>query len=114
MAYPPVEITNNVAYACSGDVKYAGCKTDVYTGLQPGKKWIGPGRGLCLLTVVNALVATPGTPTKATPYVSSGTSYSKFAIILDGANYVVTRIVTAVEDPDTGEIDTSGPAVREE
>jgi hypothetical protein len=114
MAYPNVEITNNTNFVCSGDVKYAGCKTDVYKNLQPGATWQGPGRGLCLLTKVNALVATPGTPTPATPYTSSGTSYSQFAIIRQGANYVVTRIVTAVDDPDTGEIDTSGPAVRDE
>ena len=44
---------------------------------------------------VSATVHTPGHDTKATPYESSGTSYSQFAVLqTEPGKFTMTRIVT--------------------
>ena len=97
-AYPPVQIRNSTRYNAWGRVSYAACRGDDYH-VTTDTTWTGPGRGLCLLTEITATVRTPNGDIVATPYQSSGTSYSQFAIIQIGSNsFQVTRIVTGAED----------------
>jgi hypothetical protein len=100
MAYPVVKIFDSTIYNASGKVYYmsAFCSDDNYT-VTPNTKWQADSRGVCLLTKITATVKTPSGDIVATPYESSGTSYSNFAIIQTGENkFAVTRIVTATED----------------
>lgn len=99
MSYPLVEITNSTNYIVSGKVDYmsAFCSDDSYT-VTPGTTWKASSRGVCLLTKVTATVKTPNGEIVATPYESSGTSYSRFAIIQTGpSSFEVTRIVNLVD-----------------
>lgn len=100
MAYPPVEIFNSTNYIASGRVNYmsAFCSDDDYT-VTPTTAWKASGRGVCLLTKISAVLQTPDGKIEATPYTSSGTSYSKFAVIQIGpSSFEVTRRVTATEN----------------
>lgn len=99
MSYPLVEITNSTNYIVSGKVDYMGafCSDDSYT-VTPNTTWTTSSRGVCLLTKVSATVKTPNGEIVAKPYESSGTSYSRFAIIQTGStSFEVTRIVNLVE-----------------
>ncbi|TWD93364.1 hypothetical protein FB550_1151 [Neobacillus bataviensis] len=94
-AYPDVSITNSTQFIASGRVEYlsAFCRDDNYT-VTPNTTWTN-SRGVCLITRITATVRTPDGDFAATPYTSSGTSYSQFAIIQTGRNrFEVTRIVT--------------------
>jgi hypothetical protein len=95
MAYPLVQIVNSTNYAARGKVEYLSffCSDDNYY-VGPWSSWSASSRGLCLLTKISAvLVGTPSGDIQATPYTSSGTSYSQFAVIQWGANsFRVTRI----------------------
>jgi len=98
MAYPPVNIVNSTSYSVSGAVDYASvfCSNDNY-GMGPNQPWTASGRGVCLVTKITANVSTPGGTVEATPYTSSGTSYSKFAVLQTGDNplaFEVTRRVS--------------------
>jgi hypothetical protein len=74
------------------------CSNDDYT-VTPNTCWMADSRGVCLVTEISAVVKTPNGNIQATPYTSSGTSYSQFAIIQTGPNsFEVTRRVTGVED----------------
>jgi len=103
MAYPPVNIVNSTGYSVSGTVTYASafCSNDNY-GMGPNKSWTASGRGVCLVTEISANVSTPGGTVEATPYTSSGTSYSQFAVLQTSDNplaFEVTRRVSlAPED----------------
>jgi hypothetical protein len=90
-AYPNVELGNSTLYTVDFTVKYAACSTDTQT-VASMKTGAPLSRGLCLLTAVYATVHTPGGNTPATPYTSSGTSYSQFCCIFYKGNYVVTRV----------------------
>ncbi|MFR5415364.1 MAG: hypothetical protein ACLTJE_28985, partial [Enterocloster bolteae] len=82
MAYPKVHIVNSTNFSVKGKVKYASafCSDDNYE-IAPWGSWTAGSRGVCLLTEVSATVHTPGQDAKATPYESSGTSYSQFAVL---------------------------------
>ncbi|HEX2957137.1 MAG TPA: hypothetical protein VHO70_09900 [Chitinispirillaceae bacterium] len=98
--YPLVEIINSTSYQASGTVGYMSgfCSKDEYT-VTPNTTWKASSRGACLLTKISAVLNTPSGFIQATPYTSSGTSYSHFAIIQTGANsFEVTRRVTATKD----------------
>ncbi|MFL6198679.1 MAG: hypothetical protein ACJ76J_05865 [Thermoanaerobaculia bacterium] len=98
--YPPVQITNSTPYNAWGRVHFrsAFCRDDDYH-VTTGTTWTGPGRGVCLVTRITATVKTPKGDIVATPYESSGTSFSRFAIIQTGPDsFQVTRIVNALED----------------
>ena len=100
MAYPLVEIKNSTNYIASGTVYYASifCSNDNYS-VTPLTTWKASSRGVCLLTKITATLKTPSGDIVATPYESSGTSYSQFAIIQTGPNsFAVTRIVNMLED----------------
>jgi hypothetical protein len=100
MAYPPVEIHDSTPFNAYGKVEYASifCSDDNYN-VTTNTTWKSSGRGVCLLTKISATVITPQGNIEATPYTSSGTSYSRFAIIQTGANsFQVTRVVTELED----------------
>jgi hypothetical protein len=95
-AYPPVSIVNSTQYSASGTVFYASafCSNDNYTVSPNGAKWTASSRGVCLVTQISATVRTPSGDIPATPYESSGTSFSQFAIIQTGPNqFAVTRII---------------------
>jgi hypothetical protein len=100
MSYPLVKITNSTNYIASGKVSYRSifCSDDNYS-VTPNTTWQASSRGVCLLTKITATVKTPSGDIVATPYESSGTSYSNFAIIQTGPNtFAVTRIVNLLEE----------------
>ncbi|WP_219834643.1 hypothetical protein [Paenibacillus sp. R14(2021)] len=96
-AYDPVQIFNSTSFNASGKVEYASifCSDDSYS-VQRDETWTASSRGVCLLTRITATVKTPSGNIEAIPYTSSGTSFSKFAIIQIGVNqFQVTRVVSA-------------------
>lgn len=96
-AYPPVSITNSTPFSAFGEVNYASflCSDDRYNVAGNGSTWTASSRGVCLLTRITAIVRTPSGDIAATPYTSSGTSYSEFVIIQTGPNqFAVTRRVS--------------------
>lgn len=101
MSYPLVNIINSTNYIATGTVSYASafCSNDDYT-VTPGTSWTASSRGVCLLTEISAVLQTPNGNIQATPYTSSGTSYSQFAIIQTSpTSFEVTRRVSgATED----------------
>lgn len=100
MSYPYVTIADSTNYIASGTVSYASafCSNDDYT-VTPNTTWSASSRGVCLVTEISATVKTPNGDIVATPYTSSGTSYSQFAIIQTGSNsFEVTRRVSLSED----------------
>ncbi|BBI36686.1 hypothetical protein [Cohnella abietis] len=95
--YDPVQIFNSTSFNAFGKVEYASifCSDDNYS-VQRDETWTASSRGVCLLTRITATVKTPSGNIEATPYTSSGTSFSKFAIIQVGVNqFQVTRVVSA-------------------
>lgn len=100
MAYPVVKITNSTKYVVEGDAVYCSvfCSDDHYI-VEGGMAWEAKDRGVCLLKKITATVKTPLGNIEATPYTSSGTSYSQFAVIDLGSNkFSVTRVVNGTED----------------
>lgn len=100
MSYPLVNITNSTQFIASGTVSYMSifCSNDDYT-VTPNTQWQANSRGVCLVTEISATVKTPNGDFVATPYTSSGTSYSQFAILQTGINsFEVTRRVSLSED----------------
>lgn len=98
MSYPVVKIHNSTSFIAKGKVSYMSlfCSDDNYS-VTPDTTWTAKSRGVCLLTKITATVKTPEGDFVASPYTSSGTSYSNFAVISTGKNkFAVTRIVTAV------------------
>ncbi len=96
-AYDPVRITNSTPYNAFGKVEYASifCSDDNYS-VQRDETWVASSRGVCLVTKITATVKTPSGNVEAEPYTSSGTSFSRFAIIQVGVNkFQVTRVVSA-------------------
>lgn len=100
MSYPCVDIINSTNYIASGTVSYASmfCSNDGYS-VTPNTNWTADTRGACLVTEISAVVKTPNGDTQATPYTSSGTSYSQFAVLQTGPNsFEVARRVSGAED----------------
>jgi hypothetical protein len=91
MPYPLVHISNSTVHYVSGIVYYAGCRNDDYH-MDANSEWTAKSRGVCLLTEISAEVDEDGKKVRATPYTSSGTSYSQFAVIKIHDGYAVTRI----------------------
>ncbi len=86
-AYPKVRLTNLTQWNANGEVNYAACRNDRFTGLKPGDTWVpGPARGGCLITWIR--VTLQGGPA-VNQYSSSGTSYSEFFISPSGSGYQV-------------------------
>lgn len=95
--YDPVQITNSTSYNAFGTVEYASifCSNDNYS-VERDTTWRASSRGVCLLTRITATVRTPSGNIEAQPYTSTGTSYSRFAIIQVGPNqFQVTRVVNS-------------------
>lgn len=93
--YPPVHIVNSTGSGVNTSVTYAACNGEDAI-LANADSYTSPvGRGLCLITGITAQVLEDGGAkvVEAVPYVSSGTSYSQFAIIKDGPVYKVVRMV---------------------
>jgi|tagenome__1003787_1003787.scaffolds.fasta_scaffold20986460_6 hypothetical protein len=101
LIYPVVEIMNATAFKASGTVEYLGkniCGSDSYS-VESGGTWKARGRGACLVTRITATLNTPEGPTAATPYVSSGTSFSQFSIVFTGeSSFAVIRPSNGAED----------------
>jgi hypothetical protein len=91
-AYPAVELGNSTLHAVDFVVDYPGCSTDKQQ-VASMKTGAPISRGLCLISSIAATVHTPGGNTTATPYKSSGTSYSGFCCIFYKGHYLVTRVV---------------------
>lgn len=107
MSYTPVNISNSTAYPASGTVDYASifCSNDQYSvAAGPKTSWGGPDRGVCLVTQITAVLVVDGQPVQAAPYTSTGTSYSQFAIVQLGSGFAVTRVTTALDSVDVGEL----------
>jgi hypothetical protein len=99
MAYPPVHIVDSTPFSARGKVEYASlfCSNDDYF-ITPTHPFTND-RGVCLITKITATVETSSGNVEATPYTSSGTSFSQFAVIQTGPNtFQVTRVVNALED----------------
>lgn len=88
--YPEVHLKNNYDDTVSGTIHYPLCSNDDYTEAPGGT--FKNSRGACLITKITGTSISGGY--ECTPYSSSGTSYSKFAIIeaLNGG-CTITRIV---------------------
>lgn len=100
MSYPLVNITNSTNFIASGTVGYSSifCSNDDYS-VTPNTSWEAGSRGVCLVEIISATLVTPNGNIVATPYTSSGTSYSQFAIIQTGpGTFEVTRRVNLSED----------------
>ncbi|MFK7786944.1 MAG: hypothetical protein AB8B56_17620 [Crocinitomicaceae bacterium] len=100
MSYPLVTIADSTNYNISGKVSYASifCSDDDYSA-TPNTTWTASSRGVCLVTGISATVKTPNGDVQATPYSSSGTAYSQFAVIQTGpGKFEVTRRVNLSED----------------
>ena len=100
MAYPPIQILDSTPYNVRGTVVYMiqFCSNDDYS-VTPTNTWTGPGRGICLITEINALVKTPKGDVWAKPYTSSGTAFNQYVIIQTGDNtFEVVRRVSGAED----------------
>lgn len=100
MSYPLVNIHNATNYIVKGKVEYlsAFCSNDTYV-VTPNTRWEASSRGVCLVTKITATVKTPRGDFEAAPYTSSGTSYSKYAVITIGEDkFEVTRRVSSMED----------------
>lgn len=98
MAYPNVNLINSTNYIVEGEIAYASafCKNDSYT-ITPFTQ-TNLSRGVCLITGISAKVRTPDGDFVATPYESSGTSYSQFAVIQTGLkSFMVTRRVARLD-----------------
>jgi hypothetical protein len=106
MGYPDVRVTNSTSYPVTGGVTYESifCKNDTFSlPPGPGTSWSN-SRGVCLITSVYAVVTYNGTSVQASPYSSSGTSYSQYAVVQTGDGvFAVTRLTTS-EGDSTGEI----------
>lgn len=96
MAYPLVRITNSTKYVAYGSVEYLShnCSSDRFDAF-PHTSWQARSRGICLVTKIWAgLLDTPaGHHQDATPYTSSGTSYSQFEIIQTSDNPLAFAVV---------------------
>ncbi len=95
-AYPKVKITNLTKWPAAGEVNYASalCRNDKYK-VNPGETWVGPGRGVCLITWISASLT--GGP-QVTKYTSSGTSYSEFFVSPSNSDY---QVFSSHESPTT-------------
>ena len=90
--YPDVNIVNSLSTSVTVSVHYASfvCGNDDNKGIAPGLS-ISLSRGVCLVTGV---YATTADSTVCSSYGSSGTSYSKYAVItVSGGGCMVTRRV---------------------
>ncbi|WP_395058843.1 hypothetical protein [Flavobacterium sp.] len=95
MSYPDVNIQNSCGFTAAGTISYAACSSDNYNlGNGSGQSF---SRGVCLVTEITATVSLPTGNVNATPYSSSGTSYSQYAVIQSKpGEYAVTRVVNLV------------------
>ncbi|MFN5984308.1 MAG: hypothetical protein ACK476_07505 [Fluviicola sp.] len=95
MSYPDVHIQNSCGHTATGTISYAACSSDSYNlGNGSGQSF---GRGVCLVTEISATILLPTGKVDATPYSSSGTSYSQYAVIQSSPGvYAVTRVVNLV------------------
>ena len=89
--YPFVSISNSTQHNVSGRVEFAACFQSTYV-THVGQTWTDDERGICLVTKITAVVATDDGNVEARPYVSTGTSYSSYAVIYRNGNYEVTRV----------------------
>lgn len=89
--YPFVSISNSTQHNVSGRVEFAACFQSTYV-THVGQTWTDDERGVCLVTKITAVVATNDGNVEARPYVSTGTSYSNYAVIYRNGNYEVTRV----------------------
>jgi hypothetical protein len=99
MSYPDVHITDSTKFTVAGTVHYIACSSDDFN-IGPGSDW-SHSRGVCLISKITSQVFLPDRQVDATPYESSGTSYSQFAVIENPpGQYAVTRVVSLVgNDP---------------
>jgi hypothetical protein len=77
MSYPDACVFDSTQYNASGTIKYRSifCSDDDYS-VTPNTPSCH-SRGVCLITKITATVVTPAGNIEATPYESSGTSYSQ-------------------------------------
>ena len=77
----------------------ATCSDDSYILTKKETAWEASSRGICLVTKITATIINLGgdgwgDEVAATPYTSSGTSYSQYAVIAKGGQYQVTRVIS--------------------
>jgi len=94
MEYPEISILNSTPFDASGVISYAGasCSEEKYK-IESSRPWGPISRGDCLVTKITGTVYTPTGSVEATPYTSSGTSYSQFALVqTDDGGFQITRL----------------------
>lgn len=92
--YPRIKIKNTTDYVVYGEVDYLSflCSDDNWAAVGQGH-WLGPERGLCLLTKITGYVSVGGNIIRAEPYTSSGTAvYSEFKLIQTGTKPLSFKI----------------------
>lgn len=103
LGYYPVHIVNSSGFeATDVNVNFPACHDYENIDIKDQHDWEQPnGRGGCLVTHISAKVIVDNSLVVVKPYVSSGTSYSQFAIIRDSPapdkSFVVTRITGSKE-----------------
>jgi hypothetical protein len=115
LGYPVVQIHNSTQFFANGTVHYPSifCSNDSWQ-TTPDTTWTAGSRGVCLVTTISGHVNTPSGWVTATPYTSSGTSYSQFAIIATGNNtFAVTRVVSAAAKADVPPQDYKEPTEKQ-
>ena len=82
-AYDRAEITNKTPFAAQGTIFYAACRSDNFVAAAGAKNSPTPYRAACLIVKITATVNGKA----AVPFVSEGSSKSKFEIVSINGEY---------------------------
>lgn len=78
----PLEIINSTDHIIKGEVTYMTifC-TSHYFFVQPNSKWKSEKRGICPIVEISAEIKTPRGIFLAKPFLSIGTTHSRFEVV---------------------------------
>ncbi|TDX84908.1 hypothetical protein [Epilithonimonas xixisoli] len=78
----PLEIVNSTDHIVKGEVTYMTifC-TSHYFFVKPNSKWKSEKRGICPIVEVSAEIKTPRGIFTAKPFISIGTTHSRFEVV---------------------------------
>jgi len=109
-----LRIANKTSRMAQGQVNYAACRADSFT-VAPGQTWSTNGRGLCLITSIQAVLPPVSAGQQTTPvtsYSSSGTSYSDFSITQTGTTFRVWSAAELANQTPAPATAPTGPTVK--
>ena len=85
--YPQPQVKNNSPYRIQGQIKKAGCATDVFD-IAPGQTWTATSnRGSCLITSLSGSFVGSGQNFQIVKYDSTGTGYWDFQVTAYSGTY---------------------------